>query len=52
MLDEIRPELEDDDSSERDDGSQLIYQLNEIECRMTDIDENEEGSSHTEPSEI
>jgi hypothetical protein len=46
------PEIEEDDSSERDDASQLIYQLNEIECRMTDVDENEESNPQTEPSEI
>ena len=50
MLDEIQPEIESDSDM---DASQLIFELNEIECNMSDIEENEESNhNHTEPSEI
>ena len=45
MLEEIKAEVGEE---ELEDDSEviapLVYQMNEIECRMTDIDENEESS--------
>ena len=50
MLEEIKAEIGEEELEEDDEViAPLVYQMNEIECRMTDIDENEESSRQSEP---